>query len=89
MENMITKIYDCGIKALGERKYEFTASTGSVDRDGEVVEVETDTIVFSDNPAIGEYTWAQFNANVPSGGTVKGEIETAAVTLGKWAGTVS
>lgn len=53
MEDMITKIYDCEIKALGERKYEFTASTSAVDRDGEVVEVEGwDLKNFKKNPVI-------------------------------------
>ncbi len=53
MEDMITKYFDCEIKALGDRKYEFTASTGSVDRDGEVIEVEGwDLRNFKKNPVI-------------------------------------
>ena len=39
MAEMIYKVLeDCEVKKLGERQYEFTASTSDLDRDGEVID---------------------------------------------------
>ncbi len=54
---MADKIYkvleDCEVKKVGDRSYEFTASTSTVDRDGEVIEAKGwDLKNFKKNPVI-------------------------------------
>jgi len=53
MVESIRKVFDCEIKKLGERNYEFTASTSTLDRDGEIIEAEGwDLRNFKKNPVI-------------------------------------
>lgn len=53
MADVIHKILDCEVKKLGERQYEFTASTSSQDRDGEIIEPSGwDVKNFKKNPVI-------------------------------------
>jgi len=54
MGETIYKILEnCEVKKLGERQYEFTASTADMDRDGEVIDVEGwDLKNFKKNPVI-------------------------------------
>ncbi len=53
MAETIYKVLDCEVKKLGERSYEFTASTSTIDRDGEVIEAKGwDLKNFKKNPVI-------------------------------------
>ncbi len=53
MADLIRKVLDCEVKKLGERSYEFTASTSTIDRDGEVIEAKGwDLKNFKKNPVI-------------------------------------
>ena len=53
MVDLIRKVLDCEVKKLGERSYEFTASTSTIDRDGEVIEAKGwDLKNFKKNPVI-------------------------------------
>ena len=53
MADLIRKVLDCEIKKLGERTYEFTASTSTEDRTGEVIEAKGwDLKNFKKNPVI-------------------------------------
>ena len=53
MVDLIRKVLDCEVKKLGERSYEFTASTSAEDRDGEVIEAKGwDLKNFKKNPVI-------------------------------------
>ena len=53
MAELIRKVLDCEIKKLGDRNYEFTASTSTVDRDGEVIDAKGwDLKNFKKNPVI-------------------------------------
>ena len=54
MENTIYKVLEnCEVKKVGERQYEFTASTADMDRDGEVIDVSGwDLKNFKKNPVI-------------------------------------
>jgi len=54
MSDLIRKIIeDCEIKKLGDRNYEFTASTSTQDRDGEVIDAKGwDLKNFKKNPVI-------------------------------------
>jgi len=54
MTEMIYKVLeDCEVKKLGERQYEFIASTSDIDRDGEVIDVKGwDLKNFKKNPVI-------------------------------------
>lgn len=49
----IYKVLDCEVKKLGERSYEFTASTSTQDRDGEVIEASGwDLKNYKKNPVV-------------------------------------
>jgi len=53
MADLIRKVLDCEIKKLGDRNYEFTASTSTQDRDGEVIDAKGwDLRNFKKNPVI-------------------------------------
>ena len=53
MADLIRKVLDCEIKKLGDRSYEFTASTSTQDRDGEVIDAKGwDLKNFKKNPVI-------------------------------------
>ena len=53
MEAIYKIIEDCEVKKVGERQYEFTASTSTQDRDGEVINAEGwDLKNFKKNPVI-------------------------------------
>jgi len=53
MEAIYKILENCEVKKLGERQYEFTASTADMDRDGEVIDVEGwDLKNFKKNPVI-------------------------------------
>jgi len=53
METIYKVLEDCEVKKLGERQYEFVASTSTQDRDGEVINAEGwDTKNFKKNPVI-------------------------------------
>ena len=53
MSEMITKVLECEVKKLQDRQYEFTASTSTQDRDGEVIEATGwDLKNFKKNPVI-------------------------------------
>jgi len=53
MTDLIRKVLDCEIKKLGDRNYEFTASTSTQDRDGEVIDAKGwDLKNFKKNPVI-------------------------------------
>ncbi len=53
MVDLIRKVLDCEVKKLGERSYEFTASTSAEDRTGEVIEAKGwDLKNFKKNPVI-------------------------------------
>jgi len=54
MSEMIYKVLeDCEVKKLGERQYEFIASTSDIDRDGEVIDVKGwDFKNFRKNPVV-------------------------------------
>jgi len=53
MAEMIRKVLDCEVKRLGERTFEFIASTGGIDRDGEVIlPTAWDLKNFKKNPVI-------------------------------------
>ena len=59
----VYKVQDCTVKKLGERKYEFIASTSDIDRDDEVIEVTGwDLKNFKKNPVI---MWAHNYSNPP------------------------
>lgn len=40
MGDIVRKVLDCEIKKMGDRNYEFTASTSTQDRDGEVIDAK-------------------------------------------------
>jgi len=66
---MVDTIYkiieDCEVKKVGERQYEFTASTSDVDRDGEVIEAGGwDLKSFKKNPVV---LWAHNHYGPPIG----------------------
>jgi len=64
-EKVLHKVLDCEVKKLGEREYEFTASTTTQDRDGEVIEASGwDLKNFKKNPVI---TWAHDYRALPIG----------------------
>uniref|UniRef100_A0A6M3KS13 Putative prohead protease n=1 Tax=viral metagenome TaxID=1070528 RepID=A0A6M3KS13_9ZZZZ len=53
METIYKVIEDCEVKKVGERQYEFTASTSTQDRDGEVIDAAGwDLKNFKKNPVI-------------------------------------
>lgn len=53
MKTVYKVIEDCEVKKVGERKYEFTASTSTIDRDGEVISVDGWELKnFKKNPVI-------------------------------------
>jgi len=53
MAELIRKVLDCEIKKLGDRSYEFTASTSTQDRDGEVIDASGwDLKNFKKNPVV-------------------------------------
>ena len=53
MDTVYKVIEDCEVKKIGERQYEFTASTADIDRDGDVIDVEGwDLKNFKKNPII-------------------------------------
>ena len=53
MDTIYKIIEDCEVKKVGERQYEFTASTSTQDRDGEVVDATGwDLRNFKKNPVI-------------------------------------
>ncbi len=53
MGEVLHKILDCAVKKIGDRQYEFTASTSDVDRVGEVIDVKGwDLKNFKKNPVI-------------------------------------
>jgi len=53
METIYKIIEDCEVKKVGERQYEFTASTSTQDRDGEVIDAAGwDLKNFKKNPVI-------------------------------------
>ena len=53
MDTIYKVLDDCEVKKLGERQYEFTASTSTQDRDGEVIEaLGWDLKNFKKNPVI-------------------------------------
>jgi len=53
MDTIFKIIEDCEVKKVGERKYEFTASTSTQDRDGEVIDASGwDLRNFKKNPVI-------------------------------------
>ncbi len=65
----VYKVQDCTVKKLGERKYEFTASTSDIDRDGEVIEVTGwDLKNFKKNPII---LYAHNYSSLPIGKATK------------------
>jgi len=53
MDTIYKILDDCEVKKLGDRNYEFTASTSTVDRDGEVIDAKGwDLKNFKKNPVI-------------------------------------
>jgi HK97 family phage prohead protease len=63
------KVTDCEVKKVGERQYEFVASTATLDRDGEVIDVDGwDLSNFKKNPVI---MWAHDYRNPPVGRATK------------------
>jgi len=53
MDKIYKVMEDCEVKKIGERQYEFTASTSDIDRDGEVIDVTGwDLKNFKKNPVI-------------------------------------
>ena len=53
MDTIYKILENCEVKKVGERQYEFTASTADMDRDGEVISVEGwDLKNFKKNPVI-------------------------------------
>jgi HK97 family phage prohead protease len=53
METIYKILENCEVKKVGERQYEFTASTADMDRDGEVIDVSGwDLKNFKKNPVI-------------------------------------
>jgi len=65
METIYKVIEDCEVKKVGERQYEFTASTSTMDRDGEVIDAKGwDLTNFKKNPVI---MYAHDYKNLPVG----------------------
>ena len=69
METIYKVLENCEVKKLGERQYEFTASTADMDRDGEIIDVEGwDLKNFKKNPII---MYAHDYRTLPIGKAIK------------------